>query len=175
MEVAGGGRVGWGSFTLRASSRCLLQASFGSVELRIRRWERLQRFAALAEWGFDEYPLDPLSALDAGLSEGREGRCWSEESRKPPSQCQQYASQLPLVETLVYSEIFQLKCAVVACGLEANFASHPLFSDSFFVKFCVNMFLSKLSKKKELPTSEKFWKKASQHACSHPAAGLFLR
>ncbi|OEH78978.1 putative bromodomain-containing protein [Cyclospora cayetanensis] len=106
-----------------------IQANFGLVELRVRRWERLQRYANLCELGLEEFPIDPVGALasSAGSAGG--------------------------------SEIFHLKCYVVLHALEALLASQSFLPDNFLRTFCFTDFLAKFNRRRDPPHSERFWKR----------------
>ncbi|CDJ41483.1 bromodomain-containing protein, putative [Eimeria tenella] len=135
-----------------------IEANFGSVEMRIRRFERLQRYVSLCELGLEEFPIDPVGAL-ANSSSSSSGGNDSDGSSNSPSQQQQQQRLLPPVESLAYSEMFQLKCCVVLHALEAYFASQPFLSSRFFRAFCLSDFLAKTSRRRDPPNSERFWRR----------------
>ncbi|PHJ18853.1 bromodomain-containing protein, partial [Cystoisospora suis] len=189
-----------------------IQANFGLVELKVRRWERLQRYVALVEAGVEEFPLDPLTAYTSSISssEGGGGGGPLLLSRMPHHSGQQRGSYLssssvssgsassssfttekdrsrlgsfyqsssrgegdgcyngsplssglvPGVIYLYYSEIFHLKCGIVIHALDRLLASQSLLlHDQFFFNFLIRQYLPLLAKKKEPPSSEKFWRR----------------
>ena len=64
--------------------------------MRIRRFERLQRYVSLCELGLEEFPIDPVGAL-ANSSSSSSGGNYSDGSSNSPSQQQQQQRLLPPV------------------------------------------------------------------------------
>lgn len=161
---------------------CCLQANFGLVELKVRRWERLQRYVALVEAGAEEFPLDPLTAYTSSAASadggggylaghrmsghlqqqrGGGGGGLEKDSGSAGSQGSPLSSGLvPGVVHLYYSELFHLKCSIVMHALDRLLASQSLLlHDQFFFNFLMRQYLPLLAKKKEPPSSEKFWRR----------------
>ncbi|PFH37117.1 hypothetical protein BESB_035750 [Besnoitia besnoiti] len=119
-----------------------IQANFGSVELKVRRWERLLRYVALVEAGCEEFPLDAGSL-----------------SASAPLAQASVSTLVPGVSQLHFSEIYHLKSSIAFHALDRLLASHSLLPRQFFFQFLMRSYIPLLGRKREPPNTDRFWKK----------------
>nr|CEL69437.1 TPA: bromodomain-containing protein [Neospora caninum Liverpool] len=134
--------------TVKTLVDLFIQANFGLVELKIRRWERLLRYVALVEAGGEEFPLDSTSVFSASL---------------PPPLSGTPTPLVPSLEHLYFSEVYQLKSSIALQALDRLLASQSLLPSQFFFDFLMRQYLPMLAKKREPPNTDRFWKKLLFH------------